>query len=184
MRSVTDEVSSCSDRPDWLAAKRNFDNFERERRVSESWKSSQVQKKMPTIVSGSRRASVIDVHIGGRIRTARLLIGMGQPELAAQMGISFQQLQKYERGQSRISVARLDQAARLLGFSIAYFCQDLASSAAEATAAERGKAADALLALLDAPGTAELARDLATLDARIRSEVAAIVHQVVRLRMS
>ena len=63
----------------------------------------------------------VDVYVGRRVRTRRLLVGMNQSHLAEHLGVTFQQLQKYEKGANRISAGRLQQAARLLGVPVAYF---------------------------------------------------------------
>jgi len=63
----------------------------------------------------------VDVHVGGRIRTRRLLIGMNQETLARALGLTFQQVQKYEGGANRVSASRLSQIAEVLRVPIAYF---------------------------------------------------------------
>ena len=67
----------------------------------------------------------IDVQVGARIRTRRLLIGMNQETLAQGLGLTFQQVQKYEGGANRVSASRLSQIADILGVPIAYFFSDL-----------------------------------------------------------
>ena len=67
----------------------------------------------------------VDVHVGGRVRTRRLLIGMNQETLAKALGLTFQQVQKYEGGATRVSASRLSQIAEILGVPIAYFFSDL-----------------------------------------------------------
>ena len=67
----------------------------------------------------------VDVHVGSRIRTRRLLIGMNQETLAKAIGLTFQQVQKYEGGANRVSASRLSQIAGILGVTIAYFFSDL-----------------------------------------------------------
>src|ERR1700752_4276824 len=63
----------------------------------------------------------VDVHVGARIRTRRLLIGMNQEALARALGLTFQQVQKYEGGANRISASRLAELADILGVPIGYF---------------------------------------------------------------
>ena len=67
----------------------------------------------------------VDVHVGARVRTRRLLIGMNQETLARALGLTFQQVQKYEGGANRVSASRLSQIAEILGVPIAYFFNDL-----------------------------------------------------------
>src|SRR6476646_7825794 len=67
----------------------------------------------------------VDVHVGSRIRIRRLLIGMNQETLARALGLTFQQVQKYEGGANRVSASRLSQIADVLGVPIAYFFSDI-----------------------------------------------------------
>ena len=67
----------------------------------------------------------VDVHVGARIRTRRLLLGMNQETLASALGLTFQQVQKYEGGANRVSASRLAQMAEVLGVSVSYFFSDL-----------------------------------------------------------
>lgn len=63
----------------------------------------------------------VDVHVGQRLRVRRSLLGMSQEKLAEAIGITFQQIQKYERGTNRVSAGRLYQFSKILGVPIAYF---------------------------------------------------------------
>ena len=67
----------------------------------------------------------IDVEIGARLRQARVAAGFTQTELGVQLGISFQQVQKYEKGRNRIGGGRLYKIARVLGVKITYFFDDV-----------------------------------------------------------
>ncbi len=66
----------------------------------------------------------IDVHVGSRVRMRRLLIGMSQGKLAEHLGVTFQQVQKYEKGASRISASRLLTIAGVFGVSVSFFFED------------------------------------------------------------
>src|ERR1700733_2077463 len=63
----------------------------------------------------------VDVHVGRRLRQARLLAGLSQEELGDGIGVSFQAVQKYEQGENRLSASRLYRAAKLLEQSVAFF---------------------------------------------------------------
>lgn len=67
----------------------------------------------------------VDVHVGKRVRHRRWMIGMTQQQLAEQVGIKFQQIQKYETGMNRISASRLWDISEALGVSIAFFFEGL-----------------------------------------------------------
>ena len=70
-------------------------------------------------------ASDIDLHLGRRLRRRRRLLGLTQQQLAVQVGIRFQQIQKYECGANRISAARLWQLAEALETPVSYFYDGL-----------------------------------------------------------
>lgn len=73
-------------------------------------------------------AKRIDEHVGARIRARRASMGLTQEQLAARMGISYQQVQKYETGTNRISAGRLFQIARHLDADIGHFFDGLDAS--------------------------------------------------------
>jgi transcriptional regulator with XRE-family HTH domain len=66
----------------------------------------------------------IDVHIGRRLRQRRSLLGMSQSGLGAAMGVTFQQVQKYERGANRIGATQLFEVSRVLDVPISFFFED------------------------------------------------------------
>jgi transcriptional regulator with XRE-family HTH domain len=68
-----------------------------------------------------RGADPIDLHVGAQARARRILLGLSQERLADGLGITFQQVQKYERGSNRISASRLYNMAELLDVPITYF---------------------------------------------------------------
>ena len=63
----------------------------------------------------------VDRHVGSRMRMRRMLIGMSQEKLGEALGITFQQIQKYEKGTNRIGASRLHHIARVLGVPIEFF---------------------------------------------------------------
>ena len=70
----------------------------------------------------------IDIHVGKRLRERRTLLGMSQQELGRLIGITFQQLQKNERGVNRLSASRLYEAARVLDVPTGYFCEGISGA--------------------------------------------------------
>ena len=63
----------------------------------------------------------VDRHVGSRVRMRRMLVGMSQEKLGEALGITFQQIQKYEKGTNRIGASRLHQIARVLNVPIEFF---------------------------------------------------------------
>lgn len=67
----------------------------------------------------------IDVHVGARMRLRRTLLGLSQEKLGELIGLTFQQIQKYERGANRVSCSRLFDLSRALDIPISYFFEDM-----------------------------------------------------------
>ena len=105
----------------------------------------------PRSANRPKAANPIDVHVGKMVRARRKAIGMSQTELAETLGITFQQVQKYELGSNRISASKLYEAARTLKVEISTFFEGL--DALEGRAARFGVFAD----FVDLDGAAALA---------------------------
>jgi len=69
--------------------------------------------------------NAIDTEVGRRIRQRRAILGLSQSKLADELGVTFQQVQKYEKGTNRVGSSRLQSIARFLGVPISYFFEDL-----------------------------------------------------------
>ena len=78
----------------------------------------------------------VDVHVGGRVRLRRTLLGMSQEKLGEALGLTFQQVQKYEKGMNRIGSSKLYQLTRILDVPVSFFFDDMS----EATASEDSSA--------------------------------------------
>ena len=124
--------------------------------------------------------SATDAFVGSRLRMRRLLNGLTQKELAALLGTSFQQLQKYEKGTSRIGPQRLQRAASALDVPIGFFFDGAEGAAPSAT----GEAAPAsfvhqLVAMSDGQ---QLARAFVSIDdSGLRRQITDLVDQMARL---
>ncbi|KQZ12765.1 MULTISPECIES: helix-turn-helix domain-containing protein [unclassified Mesorhizobium] len=71
-----------------------------------------------------KKPNPIDVHVGSRIRLRRNMLGMSQEKLGEKLGITFQQIQKYEKGTNRVGASRLQAIASILGVPVAFFFED------------------------------------------------------------
>jgi transcriptional regulator with XRE-family HTH domain len=69
----------------------------------------------------------VDVHVGKRLRQRRALLGMSQTALGKAVGLTFQQVQKYERGGNRLGASRLFEFARVLSVPVDYFFEDISA---------------------------------------------------------
>jgi transcriptional regulator with XRE-family HTH domain len=73
---------------------------------------------------GNRRPNPIDAHVGSRVKLRRMLLGMSQEKLGERLGLTFQQIQKYEKGVNRIGASRLFDMANVLGVGVQFFYDD------------------------------------------------------------
>ena len=69
----------------------------------------------------SSKPNPTDTHVGARVRMRRMMLGMSQTELGDAVGVTFQQVQKYEKGTNRVSASRMQQFAKILDVPISYF---------------------------------------------------------------
>lgn len=77
-----------------------------------------------------KQANPIDAQVGNRVRLRRMLIGMSQERLGELLGLTFQQVQKYEKGVNRIGAGRLFEVSRILGVPIDYFYEGVSNQLA------------------------------------------------------
>ncbi len=80
------------------------------------------------MVEEKRKPNPIDIHVGSRVRLRRTMVGMSQEKLGDALGITFQQIQKYEKGANRIGASRLQQISRVLSTPVAFFFEDAPGS--------------------------------------------------------
>lgn len=90
-----------------------------------------------------KQPSSVDAHVGSRVRLRRMLIGMSQEKLGEMLGLTFQQVQKYEKGANRIGASRLFDISSILGVPVSYFFDDLPSTDPAAIRKANGVAAAA-----------------------------------------
>lgn len=79
----------------------------------------------------------IDVHVGNRLRQRRTLLGMSQEKLGEAIGLTFQQVQKYERGMNRIGSSRLFDLSRVLDVPVSYFFEEMSAEVADRSPARQ-----------------------------------------------
>lgn len=72
----------------------------------------------------AKKPNPIDIHVGSRVRLRRMLLSMSQEKLGSQMGLTFQQIQKYEKGTNRIGASRLHHIAQILEVPVQFFFDD------------------------------------------------------------
>ncbi len=78
----------------------------------------------------NKEYAYVDEHVGARIRVRRTLLGMNQEKLGEILGLSFQQIQKYEKGANRVSASRLFQLAKIFNVPVSYFFENVPADSA------------------------------------------------------
>jgi transcriptional regulator with XRE-family HTH domain len=76
------------------------------------------------MVDNKKKPNPIDVHVGSRIRFRRNMLGLSQEKLGESLGITFQQIQKYEKGANRVGASRLQAIASILDVPVSFFFDD------------------------------------------------------------
>jgi len=113
-----------------------------------------------------------DEHVGSRVRTRRCLLGMTQEELGDALGITYQQVQKYEKGQNRIAASRLQHIAHILQVPLSFFFSD----AADETVEDGAPVSDYVGHFLAVPDGLALAEAFARItDKKLRRRIADLV---------
>ena len=94
------------------------------------------QQTLNPVAQSPGNPNSIDIHVGTRVRLRRTLLGLSQEKLGEALGLTFQQVQKYERGANRIGASRLFDISRVLNASITYFFDDMEDGSAEAVVSD------------------------------------------------
>jgi transcriptional regulator with XRE-family HTH domain len=130
-------------------------------------------------VTEDKQPNPIDIHVGARVKLRRTMLSLSQEKLGEALGVTFQQVQKYEKGANRIGASRLEAIARFLEVPVSYFFKD-APGMPEATGQQPGFAEDndtmELVRMLRNPELRELARAFSAIsDARLRKRILDLV---------
>lgn len=76
------------------------------------------------MLENKKKPNPIDIHVGSRIRLRRTMLGMSQEKLGESLGITFQQIQKYEKGTNRVGASRLQNISGILNVPVSFFFED------------------------------------------------------------
>ena len=81
------------------------------------------------MVENKKKPNPVDTHVGSRVRLRRTMLGMSQEKLGEALGITFQQIQKYEKGSNRIGASRLQRITEVLNVPVSFFFEDVPGTA-------------------------------------------------------
>lgn len=129
-------------------------------------------------MSGQTSPHYVDLYVGARLRLRRRSLGFSQTFVAQAVGLTFQQLQKYERGANRISASKLHDLARVLSISADWFFEGLPEPAADSASVspQTYEAARTTQAFLMSPDGLEMAKLFPGLPRRARRHILALCH--------
>ena len=125
-----------------------------------------------------RDPNFIDAHVGNRIRMRRQVTGMSQEKLGELLGITFQQVQKYEKGSNRISASRLYLAAKVLGVPVQFFFDEIPGVDDKGGFSESGPHDNVLSALMNSEGVA-LAKAFRAADSTAKRKLIATIAKLI-----
>jgi transcriptional regulator with XRE-family HTH domain len=133
------------------------------------------------MVVAASKPDPVDVHVGARLRLRRLQVGMNQGALARAIRVTFQQVQKYERGANRVSASRLYAACNVLGVKPDYFFEDITVHQPGGAGAcdDEGSAAP-----LMTPQSLELVMLLPDIDPEVRAAILRLARILAKGRAS
>lgn len=120
----------------------------------------------------ARRPNPIDAHVGSRVRLRRMVMGLSQEKLGELLGLTFQQVQKYEKGVNRIGASRLFDLSHVLGVTVQFFYDDMPTAVGSAAQPGLAERPTEPYVVVDGAGTRdglELSKAFARIsDARVR----------------
>ncbi|MDR4308208.1 helix-turn-helix transcriptional regulator [Chelatococcus sambhunathii] len=118
----------------------------------------------------------VDAHVGSRVRMRRVLIGMSQEKLGEALGITFQQIQKYEKGTNRIGASRMQQIATVMGVPVSYFFDDAPGGDVKAKGFGESAGSDYVVDFLTTAEGLQLNKSFVKIsDAKVRRKVVELV---------
>lgn len=119
-----------------------------------------------------------DKHVGSRVRMRRMMLGMSQEKLGDALGLTFQQVQKYEKGTNRIGASRLQQISHILQVPVSFFFDGAPNSMAAGSMAEAPSPAYVSDFLATSDGLALTKAFMRIKDAKLRRRIVELVEQI------
>ncbi|MEK1854097.1 MAG: helix-turn-helix domain-containing protein [Phyllobacterium sp.] len=123
-----------------------------------------------------KRPNPVDVHVGARIRLRRNMIGLSQEKLGESLGITFQQIQKYEKGMNRVGASRLQAIGNILNVPVTFFFDDMPGQSDKPKGFDEESETTYVVGFLNSSEGIQLARAFAKItDAKIRRKILDLV---------
>ena len=123
-----------------------------------------------------KKPNPIDVHVGSRIRLRRNMLGMSQERLGESLGITFQQIQKYEKGTNRVGASRLQAIASIQGVPVSFFFEDAPGGESQPTGFAEESSTNQVVDFLNSAEGLQLSRAFVAIsDSRVRRRILDLV---------
>lgn len=128
------------------------------------------------MASEKRKPNPIDIHVGSRVRLRRTMIGMSQEKLGDALGITFQQIQKYEKGANRVGASRLQEISRVLNTPVSFFFEDAPGTPSGSDGFEESQSTNYVVDFLSSSEGLQLNRAFVKIsDPKIRKKLVELV---------
>ncbi|MCP4385501.1 MAG: helix-turn-helix transcriptional regulator [Hyphomicrobiales bacterium] len=130
-------------------------------------------------MANKKQPNPIDIHVGSRVRLRRMMLSMSQEKLGDSLGITFQQIQKYEKGTNRIGASRLQNIARVLNVPISFFFEDAPGGEQAASGMAEPQSASYVVDFLSSAEGIQLNKAFVRIkDAKVRRKVIDLVRSI------
>jgi transcriptional regulator with XRE-family HTH domain len=130
-------------------------------------------------VSEIRAPNPVDKHVGSRVRMRRRMLAISQEKLGHALGLTFQQVQKYEKGTNRIGASRLEQIARILQVPVGFFFEVVSDASVTGEPDERTRLLDEINQFISSPEGLRLVQAFLRIEnPDVRRRVVALVQEI------
>lgn len=130
-------------------------------------------------MASKKQPNPIDIHVGSRVRLRRMMLSMSQEKLGEHLGITFQQIQKYEKGTNRIGASRLQHIARVLQVPVSFFFEDAPGTPGDVTGMSEAPQTQHVVDFLSSSEGIQLNRAFVRIkDAKLRRRVIDLVRGI------
>ena len=128
------------------------------------------------MIENKKKPNPIDIHVGSRVRLRRNMLGMSQEKLGEALGITFQQIQKYEKGTNRVGASRLQAISTILNVPVSFFFEDAPGVSALTGGMSESSSTSFVVDFLNSAEGLQLNRAFAKItDAKVRRKIIDLV---------
>jgi transcriptional regulator with XRE-family HTH domain len=128
------------------------------------------------MIENKKKPNPIDIHVGSRIRLRRTMLGMSQEKLGESLGITFQQIQKYEKGTNRVGASRLQNISNILTVPVSFFFEDAPGEQPSSSGMAEASSSNYVVDFLSSSEGLQLNRAFVKIaDAKVRRKIVDLV---------